>query len=163
MLQGLLGDAIAEVRLLGAQRAYTYLAAHEPVSAPLRKAMGDALADKDPRIRQAAAKLQAVLADGEAQALLESRLHAEKVSAVRVALLESLGQLKAVSALPAVLRSLEAPGLAGGPRPPPGRWRRSRRRAPCRWASGPGRPRPCWTATATRRPSPTARHSERPC
>ena len=61
------------------------------------------LEDSDARVRQAAALLEATLADEKTVEALLGRLRIETVPAVRVGLLKALGKLKALSLLTALL------------------------------------------------------------
>jgi len=98
-----LRDPQADVRLLGTTLTDKMVAANEKLSPQLRQRVRVMLVDEDSRIRQAAAMLEASLADEKSANLLLNRLRVEKQPTVRVGLLAALGHLKQPEALPAVL------------------------------------------------------------
>jgi HEAT repeat protein len=98
-----LRDPQADVRLLGTTLTDKMVAANEKLSPQLRQRVRVMLVDEDSRIRQAAAMLEASLADEKSANLLLNRLRVERQPTVRVGLLAALGHLKRPEALPAVL------------------------------------------------------------
>ena len=102
-LQSLLTDSLSDLKLLGIALAESFVTTQATIPEGLTKAMGDTVADTDPQVRRAAARLQGLLDDESAVALLESRLATERVSDVRVGLLNALGRQRAVSSFRAVL------------------------------------------------------------
>lgn len=93
ILAGMLKDPVADVRLLGAMLVDRMLSENEPVPPDLRQRIRRLLYDGDPRVRKAAALLEAGLADERTTRLLLGRLHVEPLPEVRVGLLRALGQL----------------------------------------------------------------------
>jgi HEAT repeat protein len=108
ILLNLLDDPIADIRLLGTTLAEQRISANEEISPDLRQRIRAILEDSDPRVRQAAALLEATLADERAVEALLGRLRIETVPEVRVGLLKALGTLKSLKALEVVLSEIRA-------------------------------------------------------
>ena len=102
-LQALLTDSLSDLKLLGIALAESFVTTQATIPDELTQAMGDTVADADPQVRRAAARLQGLLDNEAAIALLESRLSTEQISDVRVGLLNALGRQRAVSSFKAVL------------------------------------------------------------
>ncbi len=96
---GMLKDSLGDVRLLGATLTDKMIASNEKIPPELRQRVRVMLSDTDPRVRQAAAMLEASLPDPKTTDLLLRRLSAEKIPDVRVGLLKALGLLKSSEAL----------------------------------------------------------------
>lgn len=93
VLAGMLNDPISDVRLLGTTLLRRMLSENEPIPSEHRQRVRRLLYDADPRVRQAAAILEANLADARTMRLLLGRLSVEALPEVRVALVRALGQL----------------------------------------------------------------------
>lgn len=93
ILAVMLNDPVSEVRLLGATLVDRMLTENEPVPPDLRQRVRRLLYDGDPRVRKAAALLEAGLADESTTRLLLGRLRVESLPEVRVGLIRALGQL----------------------------------------------------------------------
>jgi HEAT repeat protein len=107
-LQSLLTDSLSDLKLLGIALAESFVTTQTEIPEGLTQAMADTVADADPQVRRAAAGLQGLLDDEAAVALLETRLATERVSDVRVGLLNALGRQRAVSSFKAVLARVSA-------------------------------------------------------
>ncbi len=103
LLLGFLRDGLSDVRLVGAAIVNDTVAANQQVSPEVRSQVRLMLIDPDWRLRREAALLVASLADGETLQVLLARLKAENVSAVRVAVLTALGQLRDPKSLEALV------------------------------------------------------------
>ena len=108
MLLGILKDALADVRLVGAKIIELNLANNVEVSKEVRSQVRSMFADGDARVRQAVVGLAAGLGDGEAVVVLLDRLKTEEAQAVRLGIFKALGQLQDAKALPAVLVEMQS-------------------------------------------------------
>lgn len=106
----LLGDPVSDLRLLGVDLTDRMVAANEPIPPEVRQRVLVMLNDKDPRVRQKAATLSAILGGDDLADRLLSRLRNEPLAEVRVGLFRALGHLRSIEALPVMIEAV----LAGG-------------------------------------------------
>jgi hypothetical protein len=106
ILVAMFADPIGDVRLLGATLLEKRILANQPAGEAVATAARVLLDDTDARVRTAAAKLMASLGGKGMPRMLLTRLKTEAIPEVRVALLDSLGQLRASSAVATILTRL---------------------------------------------------------
>ena len=94
LLLSALKDPLPDVRLVGVTLANRKVATNGGADAELRTQVRTMLADEDPRVRQAAALLEANVGDPNAVGELLGRLKIEEVPKVKQGLLTALGQLR---------------------------------------------------------------------
>lgn len=106
LVQTMLSDPVADVRILGASLVDRMIAANDEIPADLRSRIRALLRDEDPRVRREAALLEAELPVETSAAVLLQRLAREDSPLVRAGIITALGRLAAPEAISAVLHSL---------------------------------------------------------
>jgi len=103
LIAGYLAESLADLRVVGLRLIDRRSASNEPVGPELTAQAMALLRDPMEAVRAEAALLAGTLAGADALQALLGRLEDEPSPAVRQAVLRSLGQLRQVQALPAVL------------------------------------------------------------
>ena len=108
LLLSFLKDPLTDVRLTGVKLIDRRLSTAGTIPDELRGQFTGMLADDDPRIRRAAALLEANLGDPNATDLLLGRLKVEQIPEVKEGLLTALGQLKSPRVIAPVLAEVDS-------------------------------------------------------